>query len=106
MDIQLKKGALEICVLSILKEKDYYGYELVNELIKYIDVSEATVYPILKRLKLNNFLENYLVESKYGPDRKYYRITESGALRLRELTKEWKELNKNIDMILKRGCKE
>lgn len=106
MDIQLKKGALEICVLSMLREKDYYGYELVNELTKYISVSEATVYPILKRLKLNNYLENYLVESKCGPARKYYRITELGILRLKELTKEWKEFNKNIDLILKRGCKE
>ncbi|MBD7911392.1 PadR family transcriptional regulator [Clostridium cibarium] len=103
MDIQLKKGALEICVLSILSEKDYYGYELINELIKYISVSEATVYPILKRLKLNNYLENYLVESNYGPTRKYYRITEDGISRLKELIKEWNELNKNINLILKRG---
>lgn len=106
MDVQLKKGALELCVLSILSEKDYYGYELVNELIKYIAVSEATVYPILKRLKLNNYLENYLVESKCGPARKYYKITEGGILRLKELIEEWNELNKNINLIIKRGCRK
>src|SRR5580698_5790635 len=75
---QFKKGILELCILSIVKNRDYYGYELVEEISKRIDVAEGTVYPILRRLTLDGYFETYLRESNEGPPRKYYRITPLG----------------------------
>ena len=60
MDIQLKKGVLDMCILFILKEQDSYGYDITEKISKYIDVSEGTVYPILRKLKEDNFLTTYL----------------------------------------------
>lgn len=75
MNIQLKKGVMEIVVLSMLRRKDYYGYELVTEISKYIEMSEGTIYPLLNRFKKDGLVDTYLAESHNGPPRKYYRIT-------------------------------
>ncbi|MCW8966389.1 MAG: PadR family transcriptional regulator [Candidatus Pacearchaeota archaeon] len=101
MDTQFKKGVMDICVLSLLGKKDYYGYELVNKLSEIILISEGTLYPILKRLKNEGYLETYLRESKEGPSRKYYSLTKKGKMKSKELNKEWKEFSKKIDKILK-----
>lgn len=103
MDTQLKKGALEICVLSILNNREYYGYELISELSKHIKISEGTVYPILRKLSLENYLESYLMESSDGPVRKYYRITDNGKQRLKELYEEWIKFCENINSIIDNG---
>lgn len=78
MNVQLKKGVMEIVVLSMLQRKDFYGYELVTEISKYIEMSEGTIYPLLNRFKKDGLVDTYLAESHNGPPRKYYRITDAG----------------------------
>ncbi|MCT4563741.1 MAG: PadR family transcriptional regulator [Maledivibacter sp.] len=89
MNIQFKKGVLELCVLSILTRKDCYGYELVNDISKNISISEGTIYPLLRRLTKEGLFSTYLKESQEGPPRKYYRLTERGEEVREALTKEW-----------------
>jgi len=101
MDTQLKKGAMDLCVLSILKNKDYYGYELVQKISEILPISEGTLYPILRRLKVERWLETYLKESKEGPSRKYYGITRNGKIHLGKIKNEWKEFTKRINKLIK-----
>ncbi len=78
MNTQYKKGVLELCVLSLLFVKDYYGYEISDALSKQIDIADGTVYPILRKLKGDGLLTTYLQEESGGPPRKYYSITSLG----------------------------
>ena len=87
MNTQFKKGVLELIVLLSVYKRDMYGYELVSEVGKIIDVNEGTIYPLLKRLTNEHYFETYLSESKEGPPRKYYRISENGKIKTRELLK-------------------
>ena len=100
MNIQFKKGVLEICVLSVLAHKDCYGYELVGEISKRIDISEGTIYPLLKRLKDEGLVTTYLQESGEGPPRKYYRLTESGRKKEQELREEWIQFAQSVNALL------
>ncbi len=81
----------------IVKDKDFYGYALVEAVSKIIDVNEGTVYPILKRLTNEGFFETYLEESSEGPVRKYYHITVAGKKRLKILLKEWKSFSESVN---------
>ncbi|WP_459768185.1 PadR family transcriptional regulator [Alkaliphilus crotonatoxidans] len=101
MNIQFKKGVLELCVLAMLDERDCYGYELVNEISKNIAISEGTIYPLLRRLKDEGMFTTYLQESQEGPPRKYYRLTDSGREMKRQLTDEWNQFVKGVNVILK-----
>ena len=85
MNSQFKKGVLELIVLLSVNKRDMYGYELVLEVSKVVDVNEGTIYPLLKRLTNENYFETYLKESKEGPSRKYYKITVLGKERLKIL---------------------
>jgi len=76
MNIQFKKGVLEMCVLSMLAQKDRYGYDLASNLSQTIDISDGTIYPILRRLKDEGYVTTYLQEASGGPPRKYYALTE------------------------------
>lgn len=78
MNPQYKKGVLELCVLSLLKSRDRYGYEISEYLSKQIDIADGTVYPILRKLKSDGLLTTYLQEESGGPPRKYYSLTELG----------------------------
>lgn len=78
MNAQFKKGALELCVLSKLKTSDCYGYELTETISTEMSIATGTLYLILKRLKDDEYVETYLVESEGGPARKYYHLTEKG----------------------------
>ncbi len=100
MNIQLKKGVLELCVLSMLTKKDCYGYELVYEISKNILIAEGTIYPLLKRLKDEGFLTTYLEESQEGPPRKYYRLTPLGEQTRTELVTEWFSFVKGVTNII------
>ncbi len=91
MDIQMKRGLLDICVLSSIKSKDSYGYKIVKDIKPYISISESTLYPILRRLEAAEMLTVYNVEHN-GRLRKYYSITEKGLERLREFKNEWQEI--------------
>ena len=100
MDTQFKKGVLELCVLTYLQNKDYYGYKLVTEISKNISISEGTIYPLLRRLKLDGFVKTYLRESKEGPPRKYYQITLKGKKQSQRLRKDWNEFNLKVNILL------
>ena len=78
VNTQYKKGVLELCVLSMLKGKDRYGYEISDNLSKRIDIADGTVYPILRKLKSDGLVTTYLSEDSGGPPRKYYSLTELG----------------------------
>lgn len=103
MNIQMKKGVLELCAMSMLAKKDCYGYELVNEISKNIMIAEGTIYPLLKRLKDGGYLTTYLEESQEGPPRKYYKLTQLGTKTKNELVKEWFELVEGVDNIVGKG---
>lgn len=105
MNIQFKKGVLELCVLSMVYKKDCYGYELVNEISKNIVISEGTIYPLLKRLKDEGYVTTYLAESLEGPPRKYYRITPLGISTHEELTTDWFSFVKGVNSIIKEEVK-
>jgi len=100
MNIQFKKGVLEICVLSVLAHKDCYGYELVGEISKRIDISEGTIYPLLRRLKDEGYVTTYLQESVEGPPRKYYRLTESGRIEEHDQKEEWMRFASSVNALL------
>ena len=91
MNTQLKKGALEICVLSQLTKGDKYGYELTEVISREMDIAAGTLYPILKRLKDDLYVETYLRESEGGPARKYYHLTAKGKEYQQTLQQEWKD---------------
>jgi PadR family transcriptional regulator PadR len=100
MNIQFKKGVLEICVLSVLARKDCYGYELVNEISKRIDISEGTIYPLLHRLKDEGLVTTYLQESGGGAPRKYYRLTERGRNEEHDQKEEWMRFAASVNALL------
>lgn len=91
MNIQFKKGALEMIVLLIIKKKPQYGYSLVQNISKHMVIAEGTVYPLLRRLVKENCLTTYYEPSTEGPARKYYELTREGNLRLQQLKSEWHE---------------
>lgn len=91
MDIQLKRGILDVCVLSAIKNEDSYGYKIIKDLRPYIALSESTLYTILKRLEGANMLTVRTAEHD-GRLRKYYHITEAGLSRIDSFKKEWKEI--------------
>ena len=103
MNPQFKKGILELCVLAMIARRDYYGYELVEEISKILEISEGTLYPILRRLTDESLFETYLQESSGGPPRKYYRITKKGMEFQKQQLKEWSEFNKQIEQLIGRG---
>ena len=91
MDIQLKRGLLDVCVLAAIKNEASYGYKIIKDMKPYIEMSESTLYTILKRLELSGFLTVEAVEHG-GRLRKYYRITKAGAARILEFKREWREV--------------
>ncbi|MCC3357158.1 PadR family transcriptional regulator [Bacillus sp. REN16] len=103
MNVQFKKGVLELCVLVLLDKKDRYGYELVQKISDQIEISEGTVYPLLRRLTKEEFFTTYLQESSEGPPRKYYRLTDKGREYSHQLVEEWKEFTEGVNLLIKEG---
>lgn len=91
MDVQLKRGLLDICVLAAIKDEDSYGYKIIKDMKPYIELSESTLYTILKRLETANMLTVRTAEHD-GRLRKYYRITANGIKRIEEFKKDWQEI--------------
>lgn len=91
MDIQLKRGLLDVCVLAAIKSEDSYGYQIIKDMKPYVEISESTLYPILRRLETAKLLTVYTVEHS-GRLRKYYRITRLGLKRIESFKEEWKEM--------------
>lgn len=100
MVTQFKKGVLELCVLSLISKKDCYGYEIVEVISQAIEVSEGTIYPLLRRLIKEQYCTTYLKESSEGPPRKYYSISDSGLRRFGSLKTEWDNFSKQVDHII------
>jgi len=91
MDIQMKRGLLEVCVLAAIKKEDSYGYKIIKDMKPYAEMSESTLYPILRRLEAAGLLTVRVAEHN-GRLRKYYHITEAGLARLAEFRSEWQEI--------------
>lgn len=102
MDIQLKRGILDVCVLKAIKDEDSYGYKIIKDLKPYVDLSESTLYTILKRLENSNMLTVRTLEHE-GRLRKYYHITKLGLNRINEFKEEWRELMLIYKFIVEEG---
>ncbi len=97
---QLRKGLLELCVLNRLRYREYYGYDLVQELkgIEVLQMRECTVYPILARLEENGLVASQLRPSVSGPPRKYFNITSSGKKTVREMNGHWERVQTAVEI--------
>ena len=104
MDVQLKRGMLDVCVLAAIKNEDSYGYKIIKDVKPYIDISESTLYPILRRLEASELLTVRTAEHN-GRLRKYYRITDAGRERIEAFKSEWAELL-SIYRYIAEECKE
>ncbi len=91
MEIQMKRGLLDVCVLAAIKNEESYGYKIIKDVKPYVDISESTLYPILRRLEAAELLTVRSAEHN-GRLRKYYKITRLGEKRIQEFKEEWKEL--------------
>ena len=91
MDIQLKRGLLDVCVLAAIQDKDSYGYQIIKDMKPYVEISESTLYPILRRLENAKMLSVWSAEHN-GRLRKYYRITQLGRNRIQDFKEEWQEM--------------
>ena len=89
-----------MCVLSLVSERDYYGYELLEAISSEIEISEGSIYPILRRLTKEKYFKTYLKESNEGPPRKYYQITKLGKEASKKLLSEWSEFKTSIESLL------
>jgi PadR family transcriptional regulator PadR len=100
IEIQLKKGALELCVLALLSQHDGYGYEIASRLSEAIGMGEGTIYPLMRRLQADGLVDTYLVESPSGPSRKYYRLTEAGRASFTSQKEAWRAFAQAVDAVL------
>lgn len=97
---QMKKGVLEMCMLSVVSKGDMYGYEIMKRVTEaFPDINESTVYAVLRRLRSDGCTETYTGEVSGGPQRKYYRITQQGLDRLEKMTEEWNRLIRSVKML-------
>ena len=100
MDLQLKRGILDVCVLSAIKNEESYGYKIIKDIKPYIEMSESTLYTILKRLEIVKMLTVRTAEHG-GRLRKYYKITRAGLARIEEFKNEWRELTSIYNFVIK-----
>ena len=105
MDIQLKRGMLDVCVLAAIKSEESYGYKIIKDLKPCIELSESTLYTILKRLEAAKMLTVRTAEHD-GRLRKYYHITEAGLRRIEDFKAEWKEVISIYQFVVKEGENE
>jgi PadR family transcriptional regulator PadR len=104
IEIQLKKGALELCVLALLSQHDSYAYEIASRLADAIGMGEGTIYPLMRRLQAEGLVETYLVESSAGPPRKYYRLSEAGKRSFQSQKDAWSSFSGAVDQIVFGGA--
>ena len=104
MDIQLKRGILDVCVLAAIKDEESYGYKIIKDMKPYLDMSESTLYTILKRLEAADMLTVRTAEHN-GRLRKYYHITRAGLVRIEEFKNEWREVMSMYQFIAKDDLK-
>jgi PadR family transcriptional regulator PadR len=104
VDIQLKRGLLDVCVLAAIKDEDSYGYKIIKDMKPYVDMSESTLYPILRRLEAANML-TVRDAVHNGRLRKYYRITPAGLARLQEFQQEWAQMQQIYRFVTREEAK-
>ena len=102
MDMQLKRGLLDVCVLAAIQNEDSYGYQIIKDIRPYVDVSESTLYPILRRLEEGRLLTVRSVEHN-GRLRKYYHITDAGKARIEDFKQDWKDMENIYRFIIREG---
>ena len=102
MDVQLKRGLLDVCVLTAIKNQESYGYKIIKDMKPYMDMSESTLYTILKRLELSGMLTVRTAEHG-GRLRKYYKITKAGLGRIEDFKDEWREVMMIYRFVTKEG---
>jgi PadR family transcriptional regulator, regulatory protein PadR len=100
VNVQFKKGVLNLCVLVLLDKQDRYGYELVQKISNQISISEGSVYPLLRRLTKEGYFTTYLQESSEGPPRKYYKLTDTGRTYLHEQLEEWRNFTEGVNTLI------
>lgn len=105
MNVQFKKGVLEICVLVLASREDRYGYELAVKISQKFQVAVGSVYPLLNRLTQDGYFETYLRESSEGPPRKYYRLTRAGWAHMKNQVEEWATFTRAVDEIIEEGIR-
>ena len=98
--VQLRKGALDLCVLAVLSQGESYGYEIASRLVAAVGMGEGTIYPLMRRMQSDGLVETYLVESSAGPPRKYYKLTEAGKASFTAQKAEWAAFSRAVDNIL------
>jgi PadR family transcriptional regulator PadR len=103
VQVQLKKGVLELCVLALLSRGDAYGYEIASRLAKGIEMGEGTVYPLMRRMQADGLVDTYLKESTAGPPRKYYKLTAPGRESFAAQKSEWSSFSAAVNAILEGG---
>lgn len=101
---QLLRGVLDLCILALIAEEPRYGYEIVVRMRGrgLTLVGEGSIYPLLSRLQRAGYIEGYMVPSKEGPRRKYYRVTLAGEEKLSEWRAEWEQFSRSVDQVLAR----
>ena len=104
IEIQLKKGALELCVLALLAQRDSYAYEIASTLADAIGMGEGTIYPLMRRLQSERLVETYLVESSAGPPRKYYRLSDAGKQVFTSQKDAWSSFSGAVNQIVFGGA--
>ena len=102
MDIQIKRGLLDVCVLAAIKDGESYGYQIIKDVKPYLEISESTLYPILRRLEAAEMLTVRTAEHD-GRLRKYYRITDRGLRRIEEFKSEWAEMMSIYQFVSREG---
>ncbi len=100
VQVQLKKGVLDLCVLALLSRGDGYAYEIASRLAKGIEMGEGTIYPLMRRMQADGLVDTYLVESWAGPPRKYYRLTAAGQKSFAAQKSEWSAFSAAVNDIL------
>ena len=97
---QLRKGVLELCVLTLLSRADSYGYEIASRLMQEVGMGEGTIYPLMRRMQTDGLVKTYLEESSSGPPRKYYQLTKAGHAALAAQKAEWNVFTASVAKVL------
>ncbi|WP_456772160.1 PadR family transcriptional regulator [Bradyrhizobium sp. USDA 4369] len=100
MQVQLKKGALELCVLALLARGESYAYEIASSLSAGVGIGEGTIYPLMRRMQDDKLVETRLAESNSGPPRKYYRLTPAGRAAFTAQKREWRSFADAVNTLL------
>lgn len=100
IQVQLKKGVLELCVLAVLSRKESYAYEISSNLMDTVGMGESTIYPLMRRMQRDGLVESHLVESSSGPSRKYYRLTGAGRRVFERQKSGWRAFTTAVNEVL------